>query len=197
MTIQEKLNEIEREFNFEQMTKAEFVDFMSNLRNGSHTYGSMISLTLAKMNKKGNPYHNRVYKLSKWNFGCNTNYVNKAENIRDKKNIEGDFSAKGTYVQPTDGDNNFVVCYKKDEPTKVYLRVYTDANSQTPTFKEYYMDNQKVQGHELELVKGFIKNSVKGSQNLGVIGNDAFGTFNVGLDSVKYMFIDKRKIKIV
>lgn len=197
MTISEKLNQLEVETTFEVMTKGEFIDFMLNLRNGSHSFGSMVSLTLQKMNKRGNPYHNRVYKLSKWNFGCNTSYQTKGDNLREKKGIVGELVTKETYVQPLEDDSNFVVCSKKDDPTKKYLRVYTNPNSNETTFKEYYMDGVKIQEQELELVKGLITKSEKGSNNLGVVGSDSFGTFNVGLDSVKYMFIDNRKIKIV
>lgn len=197
MNINEKFNQIEIENLFEQMTKSEVVDFMSNLRNGSHTKGSMISLTIAKMNKTGNPYFNRVYKLSKWNFGCNTSFGTKAENLRDKKEIEGEFTPNETYVKSINGKKNYVVCTHENDPSKIYLRVYTDANSTEPTFVEYYMDGVKIPQDELELVRGLIKRSEKGSHNLGIKGDEAFGTFNVGLNSVKYLLVAGRKIKIV
>ena len=197
MNINERFNQLEVENNFEVMAKSEFLDYMSNLNNGSHTFGGMISLTLAKMNKTGNPYYGRVYKLSRWSFGCNTSFATKGENIREKKGVEGEFKAMGTYVKPDNDKDNFVVCSKKDDENVKYLRVYTNPDSNEPTFTEYYVDGVKLSGAELELVKGLIIKKSKGSINLGVQGKEAFGTFNVGVDSVKYMFINKRKIKIV
>lgn len=197
MNINEKFNQLEAENTFEVMTKDEVVEFMSNIKNGSHTFGSMISLTIAKMNKTGNPYFNRVYKLSKWSFGCNTSFGTKGENAREKNGIKGDFKPKSTYVTADNGKENYVVCSKKNDESVKYLRVYTDAKSNIPSFKEYYCEGVRLDGAELELVKGLIKSTKKGSANLGIQGADAFGTFNVGLDSVKYLFVEGRKIKVV
>lgn len=195
MTTEQKLNQIANEIAHEVMTKQEFISYMENLRNGSHTYGSMVSFTEPKMNKKGNPFSGRVKKLSKWGFGCNTSYTTKGEKLREGKNIEGDFKANASYVEAE--KENFVVCSKKDNPDIKYLRVYTNPNSNESTFTEYYIDGVKATEFEVEQIKGFLVKSTKGSNNLGVKGDEAFGTFNVQVDNVKYIYLDKRKIKIV
>lgn len=197
MNINQKITQIETENTFEVMTKEDFISFMENINNGSHTYGSIITLAKARMNVKGNPFRDRVMKLAKWNFGCNTSFGKKGDNLREKSGIEGEFKPKSTYVETDVYDENFVVCHKKDDPNTKYLRLYTNANSNTVTFTEYYIDDVKATEFEMEQLRTFIKKSVKGSHNLGVKGAEAFGTFNVGLDSVKYIFVNGRKIKIV
>ena len=116
MTTEQRINQIGNEIIHEVMTKQEFVSYMENLCNGSHTFGSVVSVTEPKMNKTGNPYYNRVKKMSKWNFGCNTSFTTKGENYREKNDIQGDFQAQSTYVQSTNGKENYVVCAKKDNP---------------------------------------------------------------------------------
>jgi len=197
MTTEQRINQIGNEIIHELMTKQEFVSYMENLRNGSHTFGSVVSVTEPKMNKKGNPYYGRVKKMSKWSFGCNTSYSTKGENFRESNDIQGDFQAQSTYVQSTNGKDNYVVCAKKDNPNILYLRVYTNPNSNESTFTEYYIDGVKATEFEVEQIKGFLVKSTKGSNNLGAKGDNVFGTFNLLIDNVKYIYIDSRKIKVV
>lgn len=195
MTTEQRIAEFENGRKFEVMNHSEIEEMMNNLNNGSHTKGSIVTLTNARMNKTGNPFYGRVTKLSKWNFGCNTSFSTKGENIREKNEIEGEFQANKSYVVAD--KKNFVVCSKEDDPTTKYLRVYTDANGDEVSFSEYYIDNVKATEFEVEQIKTFLVKSTKGSHNLGVRGDEAFGTFNVGMNSVKYIFVMGRKIKIV
>jgi hypothetical protein len=197
MTTEQRVKQIENERSHQVMSKEEFVSFMENLRNGSHTYGSMVSNTMVKMNKTGNPFYGRVTKLSKWGFGCNTSYKKKGDNLREQEGIEEEFNPNSSYVQSTNDKENYVVCCKKDNPQIKYLRVYTNPNSNESTFTEYYIDGVKATDFEMEQLKTFLKKSTKGSHNLGIKGDEAFGTFNVGVDSVKFIYIDGKKIKVV
>jgi hypothetical protein len=197
MTTEQRINQIENEISHQVMSKDEFISYMENLRNGSHTYGSMVSNTKVKMNKTGNPFYERVTKLSKWSFGCNTSYKTKGDKLREQEEVQGDFSPNSTYVQAIDGKENYVVCCKADNPAVKYLRVYTNPNSNESTFTEYYIDGVKATEFEMEQLKTFLKKSTKGSHNLGIKGDEAFGTFNVGVDSVKFIYIDGKKIKVV
>lgn len=195
MELTQKLKWLEEQKAFEVMTKDEFAEYMNNLNNGSHTKGSIVTLTVARMNKTGNPYFGRVMKLSKWNFGCNTSHTTKSENIRERNGIEGEFVSNGSYVVAD--KKNFVVCSKDDDPSKKYIRLYTDPNGDEVSFTEYYIDNVKATEFEIEQLKTFLIKSKKGSHNLGIIGDEAFGTFNVGMESVKYVFVMRRKIKVI
>lgn len=196
MTMQQRLTQLENENGFEIMSKDDFMNYMLELNLG-HTYGSIITANAPKMNVRGNPFRDRVIKLSKWNFGCFTSFKTKGTNIREKSGIEGEFNPHQSYVTADNGEENFVVCTKKDDPTKKYLRLYTNPESKTVTFSEYYVDGVKASEFELEQIRTFIKKTSKGSHNLGIIGDKAFGTFNQSLDNVKYIFINNRKIKIV
>lgn len=195
MTTEQRIAEFENGRTFEVMTHSDLEEYMNNLNNGSHTKGSIVTLTIPKMNKTGNPYWGRVTKLSKWNFGCNTAFSTKGDNLRERTGIEGDFTANKSYV--TADKKNFVVCSKDDDPNTKYLRVYTDANGDEVSFSEYYIDNVKATEFEVEQLKTFLVKSSKGSHNLGIKGDEAFGTFNVGMNSVKYIFVMGRKIKVV
>lgn len=197
MTKEQRIEQISNEIIHELMTKDEFISFMENVRGGSHTYASMISDTEPKMNKRGNPFYGRVRKLSKWSFGCNTNPKTKGDNLRDEKGLEGEYEPQKTYIESYNGRDNYVVGVKSDNPAIKYLRVYTNPNSNESTFSEYYIDGVKATPFQMEQLKTFIKKSTKGSNNLGVKGDEAFGIFNVMVENVKFIYIDKRKIKIV
>lgn len=197
MTKEQRMEQISNEIAHEVMTKDEFISFMENVRGGSHTLGSMISDTEPQMRKRGNPFVGRVRKVSKWNFGCNTSAYTKGNNQREQKGIEGEYKPESTYVESADGRDNYVVAVKKDNPAIKYLRVYTNPNSNESTFTEYYIDGVKATEFQLEQLRTFLIKSKKGSHNLGIRGDEAFGTFNVTIENVKFIYIDNRKIKIV
>jgi hypothetical protein len=198
MTTQERLNQIAVEIAHEILSKEEFISYMESVNNGSHTFVSVVSLTEAKMNKTNNPFYGRVQKLSKWSCCINTNNKTKGDNLREKTGVSDkrDYKPASTYVKSTTDVENYVVCSKKDNPNLKYLRVYTNPDSNESTFTEYYIDGVKATTLEVEQIKSFLVKSSKGSHNLGVKGDSAYGVFNLSIDNVKYMYVCGRKIKL-
>jgi hypothetical protein len=153
MTIQNRISQ--ETANATTITKAELVEKMLTLRNGSHTFGGIVLATEPKMNKGGNPFHNRVTKLAKWSFGINTEYLTKLMKEMERQGLDTSALTEPTsnYVRYNDKKNCSVLRLKSNL-SKLYLNLFP--NKDKISFVEYYLDGVLATELETAQIKSWI-----------------------------------------
>ena len=196
MTIQNRINEITATAT--TITRNELVEKMINLRNGSHTFGSIVVGNEPKMNKGGNPFYNRVTKLAKWSFGVNTDYYTKVINEMVRQGLDTSTLTKepSNYVRYNEKSNCPILRLKSDT-SKLYLSVYP--NKEGVSFVEYYIDNVLATELETEQVKSWVgdnKPSAKQSE-LGISAEREIKIRTIKLDSIVAITLEGVTYKVV
>lgn len=171
---------------------------MLTLRNGSHTFGGIVVANKPKMNKGGNPYYERVTKLSKWSFGVNTDYYTKVINEMNRQGLDTSTLTKepSNYVRYNDKANCPILRLKSDT-SKLYLSVYP--NKDQVSFVEYYIDNVLATELETEQVKSWVgenKPSVKQTE-LGISADKEIKIRTIKLDSIVAITLEGVTYKVV
>lgn len=197
MNINNRISQITAE-NTVTITKAELVEKLLNLRNGSHTFGSVVLATEPKMNKKGNPFFGRVTKLAKWSFGVNTEYYTKVvkEMERQGLDVSALTKAPSNYVRFHEDRANCPVLKLKSDESKLYLSLFP--NREGVSFVEYYVDNQIAGELETAQVKAWVgedKPSAKQAE-LGIADERQIKIRTVKLDSVVAITLEGVSYKV-
>ena len=167
MNIQNRITELTSTST--TITKSELVEKMLTLRNGSHTFGSVVLATEPKMNKGGNPFFGRVTKLAKWSFGVNTEYYTKLLNEMVRQGLDTSNLTKepSNYTRYTEKANCPILRLKSDN-SKLYLSVFP--NKEGVSFVQYYLDGNLATEMETAQIKAWVgedKPSAKQSE-LGI-----------------------------
>lgn len=196
MTIQNRINEVTATST--AITKAELVEKMLTLRNGSHTFGSVVLATEPKMNKGGNPFYGRVTKLAKWSFGVNTDYYTKVINEMVRQGLDTSTLTKepSNYVRYNDKANCPILKLKSDT-SKLYLSVFP--NKEGVSFVEYHLDGNLATELETAQIKAWVgedKPSAKQSE-LGITAEKEIKIRTIKLDSVVAITLEGTTYKVV
>lgn len=105
------------------VTYAELVDVLSKIKGA--TPATFIAETVEDMNKKNNPFHNRVTKVQKSNVFINFDYAGAVNRALVKEGKEPDFVPKprvwGVHITGTDGNRTPLISHIKEDEEKVYL----------------------------------------------------------------------------
>lgn len=83
---------IETKNEIKHVTKAQLVKVLMGLVGS--TFATIVSETDVKMNKKNNPYHGTITKLTRANVNINFSYENAVNKARVKEGKEDDFEAQ-------------------------------------------------------------------------------------------------------
>ena len=79
-----------------EITKAELLNKLMLIEG--HTFANVVTETVVRMNKKGNPYHNQIIKRTKRNYSIGNEYEKRVNNNEKKEGMEGNFSASENRV---------------------------------------------------------------------------------------------------
>lgn len=132
----------------------ELVGIMLELRNGSHTFGSILCNSVPEMRKTNNPFLGRVTKLSKWTFGLNTQYYSKLVAEMQRQGIDpSTLTKEPSNYEWYNGKRNCPVLKLKSDPSKLYLALFP--NKDGVSFVEYYIDGRLATDFEVEQIKSF------------------------------------------
>lgn len=133
---------------------ADLVGIVIALRNGSHTFGSILTNSVPEMRKTNNPFLGRVTKLSKWSFGLNTEYYSKLIKEMERQGIDPSALTKEpSNYERYNGKPNCPVLKLKSDPSKLYLALFP--NKDGVSFVEYYIDGRLATDFEVEQIKSF------------------------------------------
>lgn len=196
MTIQNRISQ--ETATSTTISRNELVEKMLTLRNGSHTFGSVVLATEPKMNKGGNPFYNRVTKLAKWSFGINTEYLTKLVNEMNRQGLDTSALTEtpSNYIRYNDKKNCSVLRLKSNT-TKLYLNLFP--NKEGVSFVEYYIDNVLATELETEQVKSWVgdnKPSAKQSE-LGISADKEIKIRTIKLDSIVAITLEGVTYKVV
>ena len=196
MTIENKISEITATST--AITKSELVEKMLTLRNGSHTFGSVVLATEPKMNKGGNPFYGRVTKLAKWSFGVNTEYYTKVVKEMERQGLDASALTRepSNYVRYNDKPNCSVLKLKSDL-SKLYLSLFP--NKDGVSFVEYYIDGVLATEFETAQIKSWEngkKPSAKQSE-LGISADKEIKIRTIKLDSIVAITLEGATYKVV
>lgn len=196
MAIQNRINEVTATAT--TITKAELVEKMLTLRNGSHTFGSWLLATNPYMPKGGNPFYGRVTKLAKWSFGVNTEYYNKVVNEMERQGLDTSTLTKApsNYVRYNADKDNCPVLRLKSDTSKLYISVFP--NKEGVSFVEYYLDGVLATELETAQIKAWIgedKPSAKQSE-LGISEERQIKIRTAKLESVVAITLEGATYKV-
>lgn len=139
---------------FVSVSISDLVGIMIELRNGSHTFGSVLLQSIPEMRKTGNPFYGRVTKLAKWSFGVNTEYYSKLIKELERQGIDASLLTKEpSNYERYNGKPNCPVLKLKSDPSKLYLALFP--NKDGVSFVEYYIDGRLATDFEVEQIKSF------------------------------------------
>ena len=196
MIMTNRINEVTA--NATTITRQELVSKMLNLRNGSHTFGSIVLATEPKMNKGGNPFYGRVTKLAKWSFGVNTEYYTKVIKEMERQGLDTSALTRepSNYIRYNEKANCPILKLKSDE-SKLYLSVFP--NKEGVSFVEYYIDGVLATELETAQIKAWEngnKPSAKQSE-LGISAEREIKIRTIKLDSIVAITLEGVTYKVV
>lgn len=195
MTLEQRIEQLTA--NFQKISKEELVEILLNLRNGSHTFGSVIARTEPKMNKKGNPFYGKTIKLSHWSFGMNTEFYPKLSNKMEKKGLDTANIVKvsSNYEHYLDKPNCPILKLKSD-PTKLFLCVFP--NRDLVTLREFYLDNELANEFQTAQIKAWIKQNKPSPKQtaLGLEEDEQILIRTISLDNIVGITVDKKSYRV-
>jgi len=196
MTIKNRLSQIETESSFQVINRSELVTFLTELRGGCFTFGSVILLTDVEMKKKGNPFANyKVQKLSKWSFGANSSYQTRVSNERERQGLSVDFTPRESWWESLTGNPKCAVGCHKVHRDQFYGNFYP--NSDQVSFVEYYLEGVKATDFQAEQIKSVMKKKGVEGKSQGLSEENAVLLRRPKLESIAYIIADGRKLKII
>lgn len=195
MMMNNRINELTN--GHTSISKSELVEKMLNLRNGSHTFGSVVLATEPTMNKSGNPFYNRVVKLAKWSFGINTEYYNKVKNEMERQGLDVTAltTSSSNYERYNEKPNCPILKLKSDN-SRLYVSLFP--NKDGVSFVEYYVDGVKATELEVEQIKSFERGNTPSAKQsaLGISEEKQIKIRTAKLESVVAITLEKTNYKV-
>ena len=149
------------------------------------TFCNIVTETNVRMNKTGNPYHNKITKKSIQNVMIGTTYENRVNNNLEREEKERNFEVSENKV----GEHLSKVVLYNDNTKKYYLQ-YERFNEVKPTV-EYIFE-----GNEIE--KKLFENFMIKSNNYSNQGTDrTVNILSVTLNNIKQITLNGQKYKVV
>lgn len=195
MNIQNRIEQVTSEA--VSISREELISKMLDARGGAHTFSNVVLKTVPPMNKTGNPFYNRVFKLAQWNAGINTEFatkfVNTCERLDiDTENLDIDESIYTKYNEK----KNCPVLRLKSKPASIYFAFFPTKQVQ---FVEYYIDGMLATPFQEEQLKAWIKKSApsKKQTELGIAEADQVLIRTAKLESVVAIKIEGTQYRVV
>jgi len=136
------------------ITSSELVEILKTQKIG--TFAFIKIETVLKMNKKNNPYFDRIIKKSEIRVLLGSNYENRVNNNLEKEDKESNFVAESCKV-----GNHVSECILFNENTQLFYLQYEYFKEIKPKVSYYYNDNII----ELEKFADFLPQKSVANQN--------------------------------
>ncbi len=122
------------------ISQSEVVTILSNYEKKSFT--NMVTETIVRMNKTGNPYYNQVKKLSSRNYYINSDYLKRVINEGKKEGINPE---ENTFqVEEMKGKKRVKNSVCVDTKTEQTFYLFLELFDEVPPKVEYYFEGNPI-----------------------------------------------------
>ena len=140
------------------ITRNELITLLSTI--DKPTFTNVVMETIVRMNKKNNPYYEKVIKRSKCNYSLGVNYESRVNNNEVKEGLEGNFEtekpsgkthiSKCLLVKDTDLSVHYVMLERFDEIKPINEYIFEGNEIEKVLFESYMTKVYESQKQEQE-----------------------------------------------
>jgi hypothetical protein len=161
------------------ITTNELVEILKTQKTG--TFAFLKIETTLKMNKKNNPYFDRIIKKSEIKILLGSNYQNRVNNNLDKENKESNFVAESCKV-----GTHISSCVLFNENTQLHYLQYEYFKEIKPKVEYFHNENLI----ELEKFVQFVPEKTTANQNSLI---KKVNSITVKIENIKEISLNKNK----